>query len=446
MKLLKNRELLFQTSITETLLVLLFFLLFISNISKDLLQEQEVVLKEQEERIEKFETVIDSSGVNSDSLFTYINMYSFYNNENNLLNDFIDSLASGKSLLEVQNQLEKENLQLRKDLESFNNILKNDKEILDKSKDLAQLEEKLNEKEDEIAAYKSLMENSMKAGVSKGDLTPEEEFQQEKRLINAEQERKEAEDKLLEIQEKLNQKNMELASLKDQVPVKSSDELKSENQQLKNNIDELQKKLSESQFAFEQFKDQQSMGENAPACDLRHGMTGSQYLFQLDFTVQCPPLYDRRGRPIAGTRDCDDDPSKNKYFINLKMFYVNNTYLVSKTPAIKEGQAFYELEFSDIRKPVGGSAVNTNFTGFGPLLNRLDKIKTSRDINQNDAFCEKNWKNKTKGFCRECVYSAYLGKVDEELIKYISEISSIIDEYVFFTTKWMNDPSKWVSI
>ena len=64
----KNREVLFQTSITETLLILLFILLFISNISSDKVKEQEQIIDFQEEKLDYVESIVDSSGVDLDSL------------------------------------------------------------------------------------------------------------------------------------------------------------------------------------------------------------------------------------------------------------------------------------------------------------------------------------------------------------------------------------------
>ena len=50
---------------------------------------------------------------------------------------------------------------------------------------------------------------------------------------------------------------------------------------------------------------QNAMGINAPACGLENSLMDNPYLFQLDFTVQCLPKKDKRGKFIAGTKDCE---------------------------------------------------------------------------------------------------------------------------------------------
>ena len=100
MKLLKI-EVPFQTSITETLLILLFILLFISNISSDKVKEQEQIIDFQEEKLDYVESIVDSSGVDLDSLIFYKESYTFYNNENIVLNDFLGSLADGEKIEDI---------------------------------------------------------------------------------------------------------------------------------------------------------------------------------------------------------------------------------------------------------------------------------------------------------------------------------------------------------
>ena len=98
MKLLKNREVLFQTSITETLLILLFFLLIIASINQNTIDKQEKTINDQEEKLDYVESIVDSSGVDLDSLIFYKESYAYYNYENIVLNDFLGSLADGENI------------------------------------------------------------------------------------------------------------------------------------------------------------------------------------------------------------------------------------------------------------------------------------------------------------------------------------------------------------
>ena len=97
MKLLKNREVLFQTSITETLLVLLFFLLFISNISNNKVIEQEKIINENKDIINKIETELGSDKDLGKLVQEHSDFY--YNNE--VLNEFLGSLADGDAIEDV---------------------------------------------------------------------------------------------------------------------------------------------------------------------------------------------------------------------------------------------------------------------------------------------------------------------------------------------------------
>ena len=169
------------------------------------------------------------------------------------------------------------------------------------------------------------------------------------------------------------------------------------------------------------------------------------YLFQLDFTVQCLPKKDKRGNYIPGTKDCESNPTENKFFLMVDMKHSDKSWLISKSPAILEGKAFYELEYSDTARSVGGQGTKTNFTynSLSSLMNRLNDIKISRFLNQNTQFCQ-DWRNQNKGFCRECTYNAYFGKVDEEAMIYVPEIQSIISNYVTIKTDRINEEERWV--
>ena len=129
----------------------------------------------------------------------------------------------------------------------------------------------------------------------------------------------------------------------------------------------------------------------------------------------------------------------------VDMKHSDKSWLTSKSPAILEGQAFYELEYSDIARSVGGQGTKTNFTynSLSSLMKRLNDIKISRFLNQNTEFCQ-DWRNQNKGFCRECTYNAYFGKVDEEAMIYVPEIQSIISNYVTIKTDRINEPERWV--
>ena len=117
----KNREVLFQTSITETLLILLFILLFISNISSDKVKEQEQIIDFQEEKLDYVESIVDSSGVDLDSLIFYKESYTFYNNENIVLNDFLGSLADGEKIEDIYEKVIKENASLKEKIGQLKN-------------------------------------------------------------------------------------------------------------------------------------------------------------------------------------------------------------------------------------------------------------------------------------------------------------------------------------
>jgi len=460
MKLLKNREVLFQTSITETLLLILFFSLLISSISNDkvieqekIIEDNEEVIKENEEFREKFEAVIDSTGaVNIDSLSTYVKDYSYYHNENIILNEFLDSLAQGKPMEEIHIQIIEENAALKEELEFFEDITTNNEDIMIKNQELKNKEIELAEKEKTVKALQALMANSMKAGESDGNLDPEQEEEQAKQLIEAQEERdlakeekNDLEDQMKEKEEELQEKEKELAALKDSLPKGSEQDLQQTNDELQKELERLQDLFADKEMELREEKTRADMGENAPSCSSAHGIRGNPYLFQLDFKVQCPPKKNRRtGKNIAGTKDCESNKEQNAYFIQVKMFHRDSSWLVSKTPGIVEGDAFYQLSYTDELISVGGQATKTHFKGLSPLMKRLDGIKKSRFINTNDPFCQDSWKNQVKGYCRECTYSAYLGEVDEELTPFIAEISDIIDEYVFFKTGWMNDPDSWV--
>ena len=218
-----------------------------------------------------------------------------------------------------------------------------------------------------------------------------------------------------------------------------------ENKQLQNELAELAELLNDTQKDNQNLKTKNAMGINAPACGLENSLMDNPYLFQLDFTVQCLPKKDKRGKFIAGTKDCETNPSENKYFLLVDMKHADNSWLTSTSPAILEGKAIYELEYSDIERSVGGQGTKTNFTfnSLESLMNRLNNIKISRFLNQNTDFC-KDWRNQNKGFCRECTYNAYFGRVDQEAMVYVPEIQSIISNYVTIKTDRINDEKRWV--
>ena len=442
MKLLKNREILFQTSITETLLVLLFFLLFISNISKDKIIEQEKIIDENNEIINKIETELGSDQDLSKLVQEHSDFY--YNNE--VLNEFIGSLADGKSIEDVYQEVIIENANLKEKIEEIEDLSLNDKDLMNKNKELEEKEKELKEKEEQVDALMSLMANRMKAGDTDGDLDPEEEIEQEKELLNAEKEKEKLEEEKKELENELQQREKELAELQKNRPSKDAEQLNEENKQLQNELTELAELLNDAEKVNKDLETQNAMGINAPACGFNNspGMD-NPYLFQLDFSVQCLPKKDRRGNFIAGTKDCESNPTENKYFLMVDMKHSDKSWLTSKSPAILEGQAFYELVYSDIARSVGGQGTKTNFTynSLSPLMKRLNDIKISRFLNQNTEFCQ-DWRNQNKGFCRECTYNAYFGKVDDEAMIYVPEIQSIISNYVTIKTDRINEPERWV--
>ncbi len=442
MKLLKNREVLFQTSITETLLVLLFFLLFISSISKDKIIEQEKIINDNKDIINKIETELGSDKDLGKLVQEHSDFY--YNNE--VLNEFLGSLADGKSIEDVYQEVIIENANLKEKIEEIEDLSLNDKDLMNKNKELEEKEKKLKEKEEQVDALMSLMANRMKAGDTDGDLDPEEEIEQEKELLNAEKEKEKLEEEKKQLENELQQREKELAELQKDRPSKDAEQLNEENKQLQNELTELAELLNNAEKDNKDLKTKNAMGINAPACGFSNspGMD-NPYLFQLDFTVQCLPKKDKRGNYISGTKDCESNPTENKYFLMVDMKHSDKSWLTSKSPAILEGQAFYELEYSDIARSVGGQGTKTNFTynSLSSLMKRLNDIKISRFLNQNTEFCQ-DWRNQNKGFCRECTYNAYFGKVDEEAMIYVPEIQSIISNYVTIKTDRINEPERWV--
>ena len=442
MKLLKNREVLFQTSITKTLLVLLFFLLFISSISKDKIIEQEKIINDNKDIINKIETELGSDKDLGKLVQEHSDFY--YNNE--VLNEFLGSLADGKSIEDVYQEVIIENANLKEKIEEIEDLSLNDKDLMNKNKELEEKEKKLKEKEEQVDALMSLMANRMKAGDTDGDLDPEEEIEQEKELLNAEKEKEKLEEEKKQLENELQQREKELAELQKDRPSKDAEQLNEENKQLQNELTELAELLNNAEKDNKDLKTKNAMGINAPACGFSNspGMD-NPYLFQLDFTVQCLPKKDKRGNYISGTKDCESNPTENKYFLMVDMKHSDKSWLTSKSPAILEGQAFYELEYSDIARSVGGQGTKTNFTynSLSSLMKRLNDIKISRFLNQNTEFCQ-DWRNQNKGFCRECTYNAYFGKVDEEAMIYVPEIQSIISNYVTIKTDRINEPERWV--
>ena len=442
MKLLKNREVLFQTSITETLLVLLFFLLFISNISNNKVIEQEKIINENKDIINKIETELGSDKDLGKLVQEHSDFY--YNNE--VLNEFLGSLADGDAIEDVYIKTIEENASLKEKIDQYVNLALNDEELIDKNKKLEEKEKELKEKEEQVEALMSLMANRMKAGESDGDLDPEEEIEQEKELLKAEEEKEKLEERKKQLENELQQREKELAKLQKDRPSKDSEQLNQENKKLENELAELAELLIDAEKDNKDLKTKNSMGINAPACgfDNSPGMDNS-YLFQLDFIVQCLPKKDKRGNYIPGTKDCESNPVENKYLLMVDMKHNDKSWLTSKTPAIIEGKPFYELKYSDTSRSVGGQGTKTNFTynSLSSLMNRLNDIKISRFLNQNTQFCQ-DWRNQNKGFCRECTYNAYFGKVDEEAMIYVPEIQSIISNYVTIKTDRINDAKRWV--
>lgn len=445
MKLLKTREILFQTSVTETLLILLFFLLFISSISRDKVEEQENIIKSKDEEIEQQKNIIEKvEGI--DDVGKIVEEHSDYYYNNVVLNEFLGSLADGDAIEDITEKTIEENASLKEKIDQYENLALNDKELMVKNEKLKEKEKELKEKEEDVEALMSLMANRMKAGESDGDLNPEEEIEQEKELLKAEEEKKELEKEKNQLENELQKREKELAELQKKQPSKDAEQLNEENKQLQNELAELAELLNDSEEDNKNLKTQNAMGINAPACGFSNspGMD-NPYLFQLDFTVQCLPKKDKKGNYIPGTKDCESNPVENKYFLMVDMKHSDKSWLTSKSPAILEGQAFYELEYSDIAKSVGGQGTKTNFTynSLSSLMNRLNDIKISRFLNQNTQFCQ-DWRNQNKGFCRECTYNAYFGKVDEEAMIYVPEIQSIISNYVTIKTDRINEEGRWV--
>ena len=445
MKLLKNREVLFQTSITETLLILLFFLLFISSISRDKVIEQEDIIKLKDEEIEQQKDIIEKvEGI--DDVGKIVQEHSDYYYNNVVLNEFLDSLADGDRIEDITDQTIEENASLKEKIYQYESLVLNNKELIDKNNKLEKKEKELEEKEEQVDALMSLMANRMKAGDSDGDLDPNEELEQEKELLKAEKEKEKLEEEKKQLENELQDREKELAELQNERPSKDAEQLVAENKQLQNDLNELAELLKDSESDNKELKTKNSMGINAPACgfDNSPGMNNS-YLFQLDFIVQCLPKKDRKGNYIPGTKDCESNPIENKYLLMVDMKHNDKSWLTSKSPAILEGKPFYELEYSDTARSVGGQGTKTNFTynSLSSLMNRLNDIKISRFLNQNTQFCQ-DWRNQNKGFCRECTYNAYFGKVDEEAMIYVPEIQSIISNYVTIKTDRINDPKRWI--
>jgi myosin heavy subunit len=445
MKLLKNREVLFQTSITETLLILLFFLLFISSISRDKVVEQEDIIKLKDEEIEQQKDIIEKvEGI--DDVGRIVEEHSDYYYNNVVLNEFLDSLADGDRIEDITEKTIEENASLKEKIDQYENLALNDKELMDKNEKLKEKEKELKEKEEDVEALMSLMANRMKAGDSDGDLDPNEEIEQEKELLKAEKEKEKLEEEKKQLENELQDREKELAELQKDQPSKDTEQLNKENKQLQNELAELAELLRDTEEDNKNLKTKNAMGINAPACGFRNspGMD-NPYLFQLDFSVQCLPKKDKKGNYIPGTKDCESNPVENKYFLMVDMKHSDKSWLTSKSPAILEGKPFYELEYSDTARSVGGQGTKTNFTynSLSSLMNRLNDIKISRFLNQNTQFCQ-DWRNQNKGFCRECTYNAYFGKVDEEVMIYVPEIQSIISNYVTIKTDRINDPKRWI--
>ncbi|MFL2490328.1 MAG: hypothetical protein ACJ0RA_01715 [Candidatus Neomarinimicrobiota bacterium] len=125
MDFFQKREKIFLASVTETLIIILFLAILLSSIKQRKIETYATMLGVETEEIE--ETIVENQKVltknqevldlvNADSIYIVINEHSYFNYENNVLNEFLDSLAQGTSIEEIPLQLISENIELRQEL------------------------------------------------------------------------------------------------------------------------------------------------------------------------------------------------------------------------------------------------------------------------------------------------------------------------------------------
>ncbi len=445
MDFFEKREKIFASSVTETLIIILFLAILLSSMKQRRIEnyadilgvettEIEEQIKQNQDTVSAIEDIISSGETLSDfvdnkkALDEQKDLNSYYNYQNTILSGFLDSLAEGYDMNKISNDLVKENAQLMKELEQFEGLASTNEELMKKNEELKKAREELEKAEEDIKAYKTLMANYMKSGNSEGDMDHNEEKEQEKELNKAKEKAKKLEDNLKKLNEEKQDLQKKLAGMQ---------------QDFSDTKDVLADKESDLQQLNAQLE-----GINAPACGtvISHGFNGSSnYIFQIDFTSQCPQKLDKWGKP-TGELSCDD-PTKNKYYLRLIPLqeHLNNTWLISKSPQIAEIITFpgYELKYSEDKVKTGGQGTLTNFGGLGPVMKRLDGLKKSRYKNINDPYCQ-DWRNQVKGRCRECTYFAYYGKVDKNLSAYLPQIHDILGNYLSIKQGWINEPDKWL--